>query len=334
MPYAIVVLLILISDQAVKLWTSKSIPVNGAPRDFIPGFIQLTNIHNSGAAFGILRDAGARWFFIILAVAFVALVVWLLKNDVIKGRLGRWTLVMVMAGGVGNCLDRIVSGYVVDMFSFKPSFLNWFPVFNIADIFISVCGILFCIYLLKNRDDFSDEPVKEAVQKMPARMSRRDENDHIPERRTDYISQLSRPVVEGRKNIAAEKLAREIETQEPKLTVGPGDWVNPFDETKPVPETSVREETVNPSKEINAAPVDDAAETKTVEWINPFDEKSAAAEAPAAAPLETAEAASEAAEAPVSETADDLFADVTPAQPKKEATDFSVDDIIAEFKDK
>ncbi len=333
MPYAIVVLLILIGDQAVKLWTSQSIPVNGMSRDFLPGFIQLTNVHNSGAAFGILQDAGARWFFIILAAAFVALVIWLLKNDVIKGRLGRWTLVMVMAGGVGNCLDRIVSGYVVDMFLFQPKFLDWFPVFNVADIFISVCGILFCIYLLQNRDDLSDEPVKEAVQKMPARTPRRDENDQIPERGADYISQLSRPVVEGRKNIAAEKLAREIETQEPKLTVGPGDWVNPFEETKPAPEADAPKEHVNPFEEMNVAPAD-AAETKTVEWVNPFDEKPAPAEAPADAPVEPAEAAPEAAEMPASEKADDLFADVKPAEPKTDNSDFSVDDIIAEFKDK
>lgn len=341
MPYAIVVLLILISDQAVKLWTSKSIPVNGAPRDFLPGFIQLTNIHNSGAAFGILQDAGARWFFIVLAAAFVALVVWLLKNDVIKGRLGRWTLIMVMAGGVGNCLDRIVSGYVVDMFSFKPSFLNWFPVFNIADIFISVCGILFCIYLLKNRDDLNDEPVKEAVQKMPARTSRRDENEQMPERGIDYIAQLSRPVVEGRKNIEAEKLAREIETQEPKLTVGSGDWVNPFEEEKPAPVEAPPKEHVHPFQQMNTTPADSTA-AKAVEWVNPFDEKPEAPEASdegTEAPAENAEPAevSEPAPAPESasaaENAEDLPADAASAGQKDDG-DFSVDDIIAEFKDK
>ena len=340
MPYAIVVLLILISDQAVKLWTSKSIPVNGAPRDFIPGFIQLTNVHNSGAAFGILQDAGARWFFIVLAAAFVALVVWLLKNDVIKGRLGRWTLVMVMAGGVGNCLDRIVSGYVVDMFCFKPSFLNWFPVFNVADIFISVCGVLFCIYLLKNRDDLNDEPVKQSVQRMPARSSR-DENEQMPERGIDYIAQLSHPVVEGRKNIEAEKLTREIETQEPKLTVGPGDWVNPFGEEKPAPVEAPPKEHVNPFQQMNAT----AAESATVKadvWVNPFGEKPEAPAAPdegTETPVENAGPAevSEPAPAPEStsaaENAEDLPADATSAEPKDDS-DFSVDDIIAEFKDK
>ena len=210
MSYVIAVLLILIGDQAMKYWTSVNIPLNSAQRSFIPNVVDITNIHNSGAAFGILRNAGARWLFIVLAVAFVALVIWLLKNDVIKGRFGRWMLVMVMAGGVGNCLDRIVSGYVVDMFQFAPKFLDWFPVFNIADIFISVCGILFCIYLLKNKDDFSDKKLSEAAERVPRvpRPRRSEEPDPMADR-VDYISQLSRPVVEGKKHIEAEKLARD-----------------------------------------------------------------------------------------------------------------------------
>ena len=339
MPYAIVVLLILISDQAVKRWTSKSIPLNGA-RDFIPGFIQLTNVHNSGAAFGILQDAGARWFFIILAVAFVALVVWLLKNDVIKGGFGRWTLVMVMAGGVGNCLDRIVSGYVVDMFSFKLPFLIWFPVFNVADIFISVCGILFCIYLLKNRDDLSEEPVKQSVQRVPAR-SRRDEYEQMPERGIDYIAQLSRPVVEGRKNIEAEKLAREIETKEPTLSVSPGDWVNPFEEEKPAPVEAPPKEHVNPFQQMNITPAE-SAEVKADTWVNPFDEKPEAPSAPDesketpvenAEPVEISEPAPESESTSAAGNAEDLPAEATSAE-MNDDSNFSVDDIIAEFKDK
>lgn len=333
MPYAIVVLLILIGDQAVKFWTSKSLPLNGAPRDFIPGVIQVTNIHNSGAAFGMLRDAGARWFFIILAVAFVVLVIWLLKNDVIKGKLGRWSLVMVMAGGVGNCLDRIVSGYVVDMFQFAPRFMDWFPVFNLADIFISVCGVLFCIYLLKNKDDLSDKTVSQAVQNVPRRArARRDENDVIPERGVDYISQLSRPVVEGKKHIEAEKLAREIEKSEPELTIGPGEWVAPPEEEKPSrAETAKLREHVNPFKELNARK--DSAAPEKADWSNPFSDRPAPTDAPApAAPEAPVPAAPD--ETPVPEAPDDLFSAVKPAAPKKDEGEFSVDDIIAEFKDK
>ena len=330
MSYVIAVLLILIGDQAMKYWTSVNIPlnINSAPRSFIPNVVDITNIHNSGAAFGILRNAGARWLFIVLAVAFVALVIWLLKNDVIKGRFGRWMLVMVMAGGVGNCLDRIVSGYVVDMFQFAPKFLDWFPVFNIADIFISVCGILFCIYLLKNKDDFSDKKIAEAVDSVPRvpRPRRGGEPDPMADR-VDYISQLSRPVVEGKKHIEAEKLAREIEKTEPQLGVGPGEWVTPLDEPAPAEKTAKRPARTNPFETLNNASAPADAETAKTDWANPFDE-TAPAPAPAPAPAAQPEPA------PAPEAAPDLFSDVRPAAPKKDEGAFSVDDIIAEFKDK
>ena len=326
MSYVIAVLLILIGDQAMKYWTSVNIPLNSAQRSFIPNVVDITNIHNSGAAFGILRNAGARWLFIVLAVAFVALVIWLLKNDVIKGRFGRWMLVMVMAGGVGNCLDRIVSGYVVDMFQFAPKFLDWFPVFNIADIFISVCGILFCIYLLKNKDDFSDKKLSEAAERVPRvpRPRRGEEPDPMADR-VDYISQLSRPVVEGKKHIEAEKLAREIEKTEPQLGVGPGEWVTPLDEPAPAEKTAKRPARTNPFETLNNASAPADAETAKTDWANPFDET---AQAPAPAPAAQPEPA------PASEAAPDLFSDVRPAAPKKDEGAFSVDDIIAEFKDK
>lgn len=329
MAYAIVVLLILIGDQAVKYWTSVRIPVNAGVRSFIPGVIDITNIHNSGAAFGILKDADARWFFIILAAAFVALVVWLLRNDVIKGSLGRWALVMVMAGGIGNCIDRIVSGYVVDMFCF--SFWKSFPVFNIADIFISVCGVLFCIYLLLNKEDLSEQNPAEAVERVPrvSPRARRNEPDPMTDR-VDYISQLSRPVVEGRRNIEAEKLARSIEQSEPQLGVGPGDWVVP-PEPEPAPPRAKREPRSNPFEDLNAAPAGKSDESK-VEWVNPFEEHAPTEEdlpqmgASPETPLETTAAE----EPPVS----DLFSAARPAAPEKSEGDFSVDDIIAEFKEK
>lgn len=322
MLYAIVVLLILISDQAVKLWTSQSIPLNGTPRDFIPGFIQITNIHNSGAAFGILKNAGARWFFILLAVAFVALVVWLLRENVIKGKFGRWMLIMVMAGGVGNCLDRIVSGYVVDMFSF--TFWKKFPVFNVADIFISVCGVLFCLYLLRNRDDLSDKSLAEAVPRAPSR-SHREEPDPMADR-IDYISQLSRPVVEGRKNIEAEKYAREFEKREPELGVGPGDWVNAPETAAALQDPAEALSSEELSKALKTVPETDSPTAK--EEVNPFEE-----EVPASQPAEKPETASpkpEAAPKP------DLSAGAAPASPQKDKGEgeYSLDDIIAEFKDK
>jgi hypothetical protein len=71
-----------------------------------------------------------------------------LAKHLIKGGFGRWMAVLALAGAVGNCIDRVMFGYVVDMFKLEPGFLSWFGIFNIADIFITVCGILFCFYLI------------------------------------------------------------------------------------------------------------------------------------------------------------------------------------------
>lgn len=143
MLYAIVAVIALIIDQAVKYWTTANIVLNEGTRKLIPGLIHMTNIHNTGAAFSILE--GARWFFVILCLAFVALIIYVLVKDIINTPLARWMAVMVMAGAVGNCIDRVICGYVVDMFEFE--FMT-FPIFNVADIYITVCGILFCLFVL------------------------------------------------------------------------------------------------------------------------------------------------------------------------------------------
>ena len=143
MLYAIVAVIALIIDQAVKYWATANIPLNTGVKEFIPGFIQFTNIHNTGAAFSILE--GARWFFVVLCILFVTLIIYVLVTDIITAPGSRWMAVIVMAGAVGNCIDRIICGYVVDMIEFQ--FMN-FPVFNVADIYITVGAILFVVFTL------------------------------------------------------------------------------------------------------------------------------------------------------------------------------------------
>ena len=142
MLYAIVAVIALIIDQAVKYWATANIVLNTGSKAFIPGFIQFTNIHNTGAAFSILE--GARWFFVILCLVFVALIVYVLVTDIISAPGARWMAVIVMAGAIGNCIDRLICGYVVDMIEFE--FMN-FPVFNVADIYITVGAVLFVIFM-------------------------------------------------------------------------------------------------------------------------------------------------------------------------------------------
>ena len=79
----------------------------------------------------------------VLTVAFVVFAMWVLLARKITHPFGRWTLALIVAGAVGNLIDRALNGYVVDMF--EVLFMN-FAIFNVADIFVVVGGIGFCIY--------------------------------------------------------------------------------------------------------------------------------------------------------------------------------------------
>ena len=147
MLYAIVAVLALILDQAVKYWTTVNVVVDSGSAKLIPGFIRLVNLHNTGAAFSILE--GARWFFVILCILFCLLVIYLLVRNIVTNKLARWMAVIIMAGAIGNCIDRVVCGFVVDMLEFEfLIFGKQFPVFNIADIYITVGAIVFCLCIL------------------------------------------------------------------------------------------------------------------------------------------------------------------------------------------
>ncbi len=137
---AIVMILLIAVDQIVKYLVKTNIPLGGHV-DFIPHVLGLSHIHNAGAAFSMLT--GARWFFVVLTVAFLIFALWVLYARKITHPMGRWTLVMVIAGACGNLIDRAIFGYVVDMF--EVLFMN-FAIFNVADIYVVVGGILFCVY--------------------------------------------------------------------------------------------------------------------------------------------------------------------------------------------
>lgn len=153
----IVILLLVILDQAVKYLVKTLIPM-GTSVKFIPGVLGLTHIHNDGAAFSML--AGARWFFVALTIAFVVFGMWVLLTGRLRHPLGKWSWVLVIAGAIGNLIDRCFYGYVVDMF--EVQFMH-FAIFNVADIFVVVGGILFCIYYLflhdKQKENGNDHPL-------------------------------------------------------------------------------------------------------------------------------------------------------------------------------
>ena len=126
---------------------SKSIVVNGLPlygeARFIPGVLSFYHTRNTGAAFSMLSDR--RWVFMLLScVAIVGITVmlyfWRSRHVLLTVSLS-----MILGGGIGNMIDRIVNGYVTDFF--RVDFVD-FAVFNVADSFITVGAVLLGVYII------------------------------------------------------------------------------------------------------------------------------------------------------------------------------------------
>lgn len=131
-------LLVIILDQASKLWILANVPLY-YDINILPIF-DITYVRNYGAAFSFLSDAGGwqRWFFTgIAAVVSVLLTYWMYKTDWREQR-QLWSFGLILGGAIGNVADRLAHGFVVDFLHFY--YQNWhFPAFNVADIAIS-CG--------------------------------------------------------------------------------------------------------------------------------------------------------------------------------------------------
>ena len=160
MLYAIVALLVIILDQWTKFWVAGHITFETGSRELIPGLIKLVNIHNDGAALGFLSGKNAGMLFIVLCAVFTIFVIIALATKLVKAPIARWSLVFIMAGGLSNCIDRLLSGYVQDMF--MPTFMDNLPIFNVADIFITVFCLVFVLFVLfggrgGDEEDYDDE---------------------------------------------------------------------------------------------------------------------------------------------------------------------------------
>ncbi|MDL2288065.1 signal peptidase II [Oscillospiraceae bacterium OttesenSCG-928-F05] len=159
MIYFLISALIVGADQLVKYFAVERL-VGAGPVTLIPGVIQLRYAENTGAAFGILKDQ--RWLFIVITVLAVVAIIYLIAAKKFPSKPAMWSLAMILGGAVGNWIDRVRQGFVVDMLEF--TFMN-FAIFNVADIFVTVGGVLFCICLLKTeflggkktRDGVGDE---------------------------------------------------------------------------------------------------------------------------------------------------------------------------------
>ncbi len=152
MIYFIISALIVLLDQASKYFMSMHLS-SDKTAELIPGVIRLAYVENTGAAFSFLRDM--RWVLVGVSLVVIVLLVLLLARYGSKIKpVGRLALACVLGGAFGNLIDRALFGYVVDFFEFE--FVR-FAVFNVADMFITVGGIVFCIYYLFQRDDLIKE---------------------------------------------------------------------------------------------------------------------------------------------------------------------------------
>ena len=141
----VVILILTICDQLLQSWVVSSIVLGGS-KQLIPGIIELTNLRNSGAAWSIFE--GQQTFFTIITIVAIIVIgyfIWQYRKN-IPMLIG---LSLIMAGTIGNFIDRLRQGYVVDMF--ETTFIN-FPIFNIADMCLTIGVIWLIICILKEKD--------------------------------------------------------------------------------------------------------------------------------------------------------------------------------------
>lgn len=143
--YIIIFIIAIFLDQITKLWAISNLR-NQDDVILIKNWLHLHYLENSGAAWGIFQDATIIFSFLTIVICF-GIMYYLLKNSNNIGGLIKLPLVMIMAGAIGNLIDRIRLGYVID-FIFTPlGGLYNFPVFNFADVYVSISAIFLMIYI-------------------------------------------------------------------------------------------------------------------------------------------------------------------------------------------
>ena len=196
MLYALIGILFLFADQLLKFWTVSHIELNAFPgKELIPGVLNMTYIKNTGMAFGLFsKFSGLRWVLLALLAAFTAFIVLGIVMRYLRTGFARFTGTMLLAGLLGNGIDRAIYGYVVDMFEPKLGSITW-PIFNLADCLVVIFGILFCIAVLagglgapdedwdEEDEDDEDEEEEEKPSRRRSRRSRDEDEEEEPVRR-------------------------------------------------------------------------------------------------------------------------------------------------------
>ena len=140
LPWLGIALLVILIDQFTKTLILGAFQ-HGDSRT-VTSFFNVVRVHNTGAAFSFLRDASGwqRWFFVGLGAVAAVFIVWMLRSHGGQ-RLFSWALSLILGGAIGNVIDRLLHGYVVDFIQVHAA--GWyFPSFNVADSAITVGAVL------------------------------------------------------------------------------------------------------------------------------------------------------------------------------------------------
>ena len=142
MPYAVLAAALVALDQLVKYLVSHNIPLGGHV-PFLPHLVELTYFQNTGAAFSMLEEH--TWLLTLLSGVVSVVLVICLGKRVLPHWSGMLALALLLGGAVGNFIDRLLFGFVTDMFA--TTFVN-FAVFNVADVGVVLGGVLLCLHLI------------------------------------------------------------------------------------------------------------------------------------------------------------------------------------------
>ncbi len=151
--------LVLLFDQATKVYIDASMPLHDSIA-VIPGFFSITHVRNPGAAFGFLAGASPLFrniFFVGVTVAAILLILHYLRTSKAQDRLLAFSLSLILAGAVGNLIDRIRFGEVIDFLDVYVGSHHW-PAFNVADSAISVGAVILFIELLRSDKERNSDP--------------------------------------------------------------------------------------------------------------------------------------------------------------------------------
>ena len=143
LPWLGLALLLLIADQFTKVLILGYYKLGDAT--YITSFFNIVRVHNTGAAFSFLASASGwqRWFFTGIGIAAAVFIIWMLKSHPGQ-KLFSFAMACILGGAIGNVVDRLLHGYVVDFLDFHYG--TWhFPAFNIADAAISIGAV--CLIL-------------------------------------------------------------------------------------------------------------------------------------------------------------------------------------------